>query len=175
MGVSGTSKVYDATMADTITGTATLSASGSDSVTLNTSSAADSFGDKNVGTGKAVTFTGYGISGTDSGNYTLAQPVASTADITPASLTVTDVSGTSKVYDATMADTITGTATPRASWAATKSRSIRHRPRTASATRTSAPARPSPSPATASASRLPRNFIRLPSRSPPPPTSLRPR
>ena len=83
-GVSGTSKVYDATMADTITGTATLSGLlGSDSVTLNTSSAADSFGDKNVGTGKAVTFTGYGInSGTDSGNYTLAQPVASTADIT---------------------------------------------------------------------------------------------
>ena len=60
-----------------------------------------SFGDKNVGTGKAVSVSGFSISGDDAGNYTLSNTTASaTADITARSLTVT-AAGVNKVYDGT--------------------------------------------------------------------------
>jgi trimeric autotransporter adhesin len=89
-GVSGTNKVYDAGTADAITGTASLSGLvGSDAVTLNAAGATASFATANVGNGKAVTFSGYSISGTDAGDYSFSQPASSTANITPASLTVT--------------------------------------------------------------------------------------
>jgi len=88
--VSGTDKIYDATTTDTITGTASLVGKISgDVVNLNSGSAIGNFSDKNVGNGKVVTFTGYTISGADSGNYNLTQPANSTANITPAQLTVT--------------------------------------------------------------------------------------
>ena len=48
------------------------------------------FADKNADDGKTVTFSGYSLSDTDAGNYTLsAQPASVTANITKASLTVT--------------------------------------------------------------------------------------
>ena len=47
---------------------------GSDVVTLVTTGATGSFADKNVGTGKAVTASGYAINGTDAENYSLVQP-----------------------------------------------------------------------------------------------------
>ncbi|HEX5411297.1 MAG TPA: YDG domain-containing protein [Terriglobia bacterium] len=58
-----------------------------------------SFADKNVGTGKPVSVTGISISGTDAGNYRLHSTTASTtANITPASLTITAQTNT-KAYD----------------------------------------------------------------------------
>ncbi|MGZ3159141.1 MAG: YDG domain-containing protein, partial [Burkholderiaceae bacterium] len=42
------------------------------------------FADAAVGNGKAVTVTGFTLSGTDSGNYTIMQPIGVTADITAA-------------------------------------------------------------------------------------------
>jgi hypothetical protein len=82
-GVSGTNKIYDGTTSDTITGSASLSGVVSgDTVTLNTGSATASFASASVGNGKPVTFAGYTISGTDSGNYTLTQPTSS-ANISP--------------------------------------------------------------------------------------------
>ena len=109
-GVSGTNKSYDGGTSDTITGTASLTGVVlGDTVTLGTSGASASFGDKNASTGKAVTFSGYTISGTDAANYSLTQPT-STADITTVGLTITGVSGTNKVYDGGTSDTITGTA-----------------------------------------------------------------
>ena len=42
-----------------------------------------SFADKTAETSKTVTVTGYSISGSASGNYTLTQPTLLTADITP--------------------------------------------------------------------------------------------
>ncbi|MES2905992.1 MAG: YDG domain-containing protein [Pseudomonadota bacterium] len=90
-GVSADSKVYDRTLVANLTtaGSSLVGAVSGDAVTLNGASASGSFADINVGVGKAVTATGFNISGADSGNYTLTQPVALTASITPKSLTVT--------------------------------------------------------------------------------------
>ena len=67
------------------TGSASLSGVVSgDTVTLDTSVASGSFADKNVGTGKSVTASGFAIGGADGGNYSLTQPTGLTADITAA-------------------------------------------------------------------------------------------
>ena len=87
-GLSGTNKVYDSLTSDPVTGTASLSGNISGD-TVNLSAGSASFADPNVGTGKAVTFSGYSVSGSDAANYTLSQPATSTANITAAGLTVT--------------------------------------------------------------------------------------
>jgi hypothetical protein len=66
------------------------------------------FADKNVGTGKTVVASGYTISGTDASNYTLIQPSGMTADITPATITITGVTANNKVYDGTTTAILTG-------------------------------------------------------------------
>ncbi len=93
---SGVNKVYDGTTLATvnlddnrITG---------DSLTLAYSSAA--FNTKNVGVAKAVNVSGVSISGSDAGNYDYASTTSTTADITPASLTVS-ATGVNKTYDGT--------------------------------------------------------------------------
>ncbi len=111
-GVTANNKVYDALLTTILnTGSAALSGVfGGDTVILDSSSASGSFANKNVGNGKVVTASGFTIGGGDSGNYTLTQPAGLTANITPYGLTITGVSGTNKVYDATTADSITGIA-----------------------------------------------------------------
>ncbi|MFM7844719.1 MAG: beta strand repeat-containing protein, partial [Planctomycetota bacterium] len=112
-GVTASNKVYNAnTTATLVTGSAALSgvvAGDTSLVTLSTASAAGAFADKNVGNGKTVTASGFSISGTASGNYSLAQPTGLTADITAAALTVSNVSANNKVYDATTAATLVTT------------------------------------------------------------------
>jgi filamentous hemagglutinin family protein len=107
-GVGANNKVYDTTTATTLSGTAAVTALGGDVVTVGGGSGA--FADKNVGNGKAVTVTGYTLGGADAGNYTVVQPTGLTANITPASLTVTGVNANNKVYDTTTAATLSGTA-----------------------------------------------------------------
>ena len=110
VGLTGDNKVYDGTTAATATGTATLSGViGADDVSLG-GSPIFTFASANVGTGITINTSGYTISGTDSGNYTLTQPTLS-ADITAAELTVVGLTGDNKVYDGTTAATATGTAT----------------------------------------------------------------
>ncbi|HEY8023314.1 MAG TPA: YDG domain-containing protein [Burkholderiaceae bacterium] len=103
---SGTSKVYDGTVNDTVK----LSSSGivtGDVVTISDSSA--TFAGKNVGTNLAVTVSGLSMSGADAGNYKLASQSASTsASITPAPLTVTGETAADKVYNGTTAATLNG-------------------------------------------------------------------
>ena len=109
-GLTGDNKVYDGTTAATATGTATLSGViGADDVSIG-GSPVFTFASANVGTGITINTSGYTISGTDSGNYTLTQPTLS-ADITAAELTVVGLTGDNKVYDGTTAATATGTAT----------------------------------------------------------------
>ena len=96
-GESAQNKVYDATTAASVTGGSLSGVLNGDSVTL--SSADANFASANVGTGIGVT-TAYAISGTGAGNYTLAQPTGFSANITPASLSVT-VTNQSKVYGTT--------------------------------------------------------------------------
>src|SRR5207248_2953537 len=49
--------------------------------------------------GKAVTASGFTLSGTSAGNYTLTQPTGLTASITAKPLTVTGITVSDKVYD----------------------------------------------------------------------------
>ncbi|MFM9068290.1 MAG: YDG domain-containing protein, partial [Planctomycetota bacterium] len=110
-GVSAQNKTYDgATTATLSTDSAALSGliSG-DTVTLSTSSATGAFDTKTIGTNKTVTTSGFSISGTDSGNYSLTQPTTS-ADITKAILTVTGVTAGSKTYDGNTTVTLNTTA-----------------------------------------------------------------
>ncbi|WP_114239949.1 YDG domain-containing protein [Dyella sp. C9] len=107
-----TNKVYDTTTADTLdVSTATLAGLvGTDvgDVTLNTSTTG-TFASANVGTGIAVTASGFSISGSAAGNYAL-QPIAGlSANITPAPLYVVGAVANNKVYDGTTLATINAT------------------------------------------------------------------
>ncbi|AXT50393.1 T9SS C-terminal target domain-containing protein [Aquimarina sp. BL5] len=108
-GLTGDDKVYDRTTSASATGTAMLSGIvGADDVSLG-GSPVFTFASANVGTGITITTTGYTISGTDSGNYTMTQPTLS-ADITAKELTITGITGDDKIYDGTTAATASGTA-----------------------------------------------------------------
>ncbi|WP_233885688.1 YDG domain-containing protein [Paraburkholderia flagellata] len=104
-----TSKVYDTTTADRLdVSSAALSGvvpSDAGNVTLNTSTTG-TFAQSNVGNNIAVTASGFSISGSAAGNYTL-QPIAGlAANITPAQLIVNGAVANNKVYDSTTAATI---------------------------------------------------------------------
>jgi formylglycine-generating enzyme required for sulfatase activity len=109
-GLTSSNKVYDGTTAATVTGTAALSGviSG-DTVTLG-GIRVSVFANKNVGTSKAITTSGYTLSGADAGNYSLTQPSLTARNITAKSLTITGLSASNKQYDGTTTATITGTA-----------------------------------------------------------------
>jgi filamentous hemagglutinin family protein len=109
-GLTANNKVYDTTVAATLSGTAAVSALGSDRVTLS-GTGSGVFSDKNVGTGKTVTISGYALDGVDAGNYNLVEPTGVLANITPASLVIAGVTANSKIYDTTVAATLSGTAT----------------------------------------------------------------
>jgi YDG domain/MBG domain (YGX type)/Bacterial Ig-like domain (group 3)/Galactose oxidase, central domain/Kelch motif len=100
---SGIDKVYDGTTAATVT----LSDDRVSGDVFTASYTTATFGDKHVGTGKAVSVSGVSIAGTDAGNYTLADMSASTsANISARNLTVT-ASASNKVYDGTTAASVT--------------------------------------------------------------------
>jgi hypothetical protein len=101
-------KVYDSTMGVTLNPGATLSgvvSGDSANVALDSSAATGAFVDKDVAANKTVTTSGFALTGTSAGNYTLSQPTV-TADITPAALTVTGVAAQDKTYDASTAATL---------------------------------------------------------------------
>ena len=108
-GLTGSSRSYDGTTTATATGTAALSGViAPDAVTL-TGTPVFTFATANVGTAIAITTTGYTLGGAQATNYALTQPTLS-ANITAAPLTVTGLSGTTRVYDRTTTATATGTA-----------------------------------------------------------------
>ena len=97
-GLGAANKEYDGSKSATITGIAAVAGKvGSDAVTVTGGTA--TFDNKNVGTGKTVTFSGYSLSGTDAGNYNLtAQPTSVTAEITAKEVTVTGITATNRPY-----------------------------------------------------------------------------
>jgi hypothetical protein len=103
-GITAAAKVYDGTTAATLnTGSAVLAGLFSgDTVNLNASGASGTFSSKDVGSGITVTVSGLVITGAQSGNYTLTPPTT-TANITPATLSVSGVTANDKVYDGTTA------------------------------------------------------------------------
>src|SRR5450830_613642 len=94
-GLTANSKTYDGTTSSTLSGSASVGAGivNGDSVTLGSGSA--TFADANAGVGKAVTVSGYTLSGIDAGNYVLIQPSGLSATINKADLTLAG----SKTYD----------------------------------------------------------------------------
>ena len=108
-GLTGNVKTYDGLTSATATGTAALSGVVSPDVVTLGGTGSYVFPSANVGTAVSITTTGFTISGTNSGNYTLTQPTLS-ADITAKALTVTGLTGTNKTYDGLTSATATGTA-----------------------------------------------------------------
>lgn len=92
-------KVYDGTTAATITGGSLVGVIGSDVVSL---TQAGSFAQSAVGNSIAVTAVDT-LSGASATNYSIIQPTGLSASITPKSLTVSGITVSNKVYDATTA------------------------------------------------------------------------
>ncbi len=102
---TASNKVYDGTTAATIATRSLQGVIAPDDVNLSDGSA--SFADKNVGTAKTVTGTGFGLSGTDAGNYTLGSVFDAAASITAKELTGS-FAAADKVYDGNDSATVTG-------------------------------------------------------------------
>lgn len=98
-GILATTKVYDGNTSDTLTtGGAVLNGViGSDTTALDSSGATGTFVTPDVGTGIAVTATGFTLTNNTLGNYTLIQPTGLFADITAALLSLVRVE---RVYTA---------------------------------------------------------------------------
>ncbi|MCA9212612.1 MAG: filamentous hemagglutinin N-terminal domain-containing protein [Planctomycetales bacterium] len=109
-GITANNKAYDGTAAATLNGGAAVFTGivSGDDVSIDTLSG--NFADKYVGTGKAVTFAAT-FTGAHAANYSISSQSMATADITPATLTVTGVTADNKVYDGTVAATLSGSAT----------------------------------------------------------------
>ncbi|MEO7887450.1 MAG: YDG domain-containing protein, partial [Polaromonas sp.] len=99
---TGQNRVYDGGTFATVTLTDNRVAGD----VLTASNTAASFGDKNVGTGKAVSVSGIGVTGTDAGNYSFNTTAATTANITQRALTV-GATAQNRVYDGGTAATVT--------------------------------------------------------------------
>lgn len=111
-GLTATNKVYDGTSTDQINGNGSLTGvlnADLNSVALS-GIATGAFVDPHVGTGKTVSVNGLALSGSQAQNYSLSQVLLS-ANITPKSIQLTGLSANNKTYDATTADTLSGTAT----------------------------------------------------------------
>lgn len=96
-------KAYDGTVAATIAGRFVSGQVDGDAVSLTGGTAAFTY--KNVGTGKTVTATGLRLTGEDAGNYTVNNSAATTATITPRSLTA-GITANNKTYDGTAGATV---------------------------------------------------------------------
>jgi hypothetical protein len=109
-GVTSVSKVYDGTTSVSLnTSGATLAGVvPGDEVSLVSSSATGTFDNKTVGTDKAVSTTGFTLSGADADKYTLTQP-STTGSITAKSVTVTGLTANNKIYNRNTAATLSGT------------------------------------------------------------------
>jgi phosphotransferase system IIA component len=109
-GVTATNKIYDGTTTDTLSdrGDSPVGAFAGDvgNVSLVNAGASGTFASANVGTGIVVTASGFTITGSAAGNYTLIQPTGLTANITAATLTILGVSANNKIYDGTTTATL---------------------------------------------------------------------
>jgi hypothetical protein len=85
-GITASNKAYDDNTTATLntTGATLVGKVPGDAVTLNTAGATGAFTNPDVGTAKSVLVSGLSLSGTDAGDYTVAQPTT-TANITQAS------------------------------------------------------------------------------------------
>jgi len=107
-GITAGNKVYDGGVSAevSVTGASFGGMIAGDELTVSSNGV---FDNKNVGEGKTVTLTNV-LGGADLGNYTVTDQDTTTADITAKELTITGVTASNKVYDATTDATVAGTA-----------------------------------------------------------------
>ncbi|MDD4913399.1 MAG: YDG domain-containing protein, partial [Sideroxydans sp.] len=105
-GITASDKVYNADTAATVSTAGAVYGGlfSGDNVTV---AATGVFGDQNVGTNKVVTLSS-SYTGSNVGDYAITDQTSTTADITPASLTVIGTTVANKVYDGATAATLTG-------------------------------------------------------------------
>jgi phosphotransferase system HPr-like phosphotransfer protein len=98
-GITANNKMYDGTTIATLSSNnvTLLGLATGDVVGLSTNGYTASFATPNVGTAIPVTVTGLTLAGANAADYTLVQPAGLTANITPATLTVSAVNN-SKIY-----------------------------------------------------------------------------
>ncbi|MBS7787103.1 hypothetical protein KIH23_07315, partial [Flavobacterium sp. CYK-55] len=107
IGASVSDKVYDGNNSATINGATLQGVISPDIVNVSGNGTFDSV---NVGNGISVG-TQLTLNGADAANYSLTQPSGLSGNITPLALTISGLSGVSRVYDRTTAATLSGTAT----------------------------------------------------------------
>ena len=111
-GLSANGKVYDGTTVATLTSNsvvlAGVLAGDTNNVSLSTNGYAANFTSAGVGNGVPVVVSGLTLTGSASGNYTLAQPTNLAANITGKGVTISSgLSANGKVYDGTTVATLT--------------------------------------------------------------------
>ncbi|HEY2623131.1 MAG TPA: YDG domain-containing protein [Dyella sp.] len=110
-GVTANNKVYDATTAASLNvGGANLSGvipSDAGNVTLSTTGATGNFSQPDVGNNLRVSGSGFTLTGSAAGNYSVAALAGVTANITPAPLTILFLGNPEKIYDGSNTATLT--------------------------------------------------------------------
>jgi filamentous hemagglutinin family protein len=108
-GITASDRVYDGTTGATLNveGVGLSGAVGADRVALSPSIITGAFADRHAGSDKSVivTIAGFGLTGAESGNYTLA-PYTTTATITPIGLSAAGITALDKVFDGTTVATL---------------------------------------------------------------------
>jgi hypothetical protein len=107
-GSTSITKVYDQLLTAPLGGSLTVAPLLLSDIVIVSGSPVATFADKNVGTGKPITITGATITGADAANYNLVL-TGLTGSITQASLTVTGLTASNKVYNANTNATVIGT------------------------------------------------------------------
>ncbi|MEG8038622.1 YDG domain-containing protein [Sphingomonas sp. LR60] len=106
-GVTALDRSYDGTTNVALSGGTLSGLVGADAVGLVTGTG--SLADRNVGTGKTVTVSGFALNGSDAGNYVLSgQPSSLTATITAKQLALGGVTTQARAYDGTTAVALSG-------------------------------------------------------------------
>jgi len=96
-GLTADNKEYDGTTTATVSGTPVLEGK-VDGDDLDFTAGTPTFADANAGNGKQITLTGFALTGTDAGNYTLEDPAGLTANITPKAITINGADLTARDY-----------------------------------------------------------------------------
>jgi autotransporter-associated beta strand protein len=101
LSVPGASRMYDGSTLIYPTGAASIQGLIDSDRVVPSAGNVTGFVDKNVGTNKAVTYTGFTFTGADASNYALSANPASTAEITAKPITVSGITALNREYNGT--------------------------------------------------------------------------
>jgi hypothetical protein len=107
-GSMATSRAYDGSTIIAVSGGTLTGVIPGDTVTLLDANASGTIPDKNIGSGKVVTVTGYLLGGAQAAGYIVTQPTGLTVNISKKALTVTGAVAQDKNYNGNTTASITG-------------------------------------------------------------------